>query len=46
MADRFHKMHGLGNDFVLIDARAHPVEMTAARARAIRTGAPESALTS
>ncbi|HMT45397.1 MAG TPA: diaminopimelate epimerase, partial [Chakrabartia sp.] len=37
----FHKMHGLGNDFVLIDAREHPVEMTAARARAIadrRTG--------
>ncbi len=41
MADRFHKMHGLGNDFVLIDAREAPVAMTAARARAIadrRTG--------
>lgn len=41
MADRFHKMHGLGNDFVLIDARAEPVEMTPQRARAIadrRTG--------
>lgn len=31
----FHKMHGLGNDFVIIDARAHPMEMSAARARAI-----------
>ncbi len=35
MADRFHKMHGLGNDFVVIDAREAPVEMTAARAHAI-----------
>jgi diaminopimelate epimerase len=38
---RFHKMHGLGNDFVVIDAREAPVEMTAARAHAIadrRTG--------
>jgi diaminopimelate epimerase len=37
----FHKMHGLGNDFVVIDARAHPVEVTPVRARAIadrRTG--------
>jgi diaminopimelate epimerase len=31
----FHKMHGLGNDFVVIDARAHTVEMTKARAHAI-----------
>lgn len=31
----FHKMHGLGNDFVVIDARMHPVEMTKARAHAI-----------
>lgn len=31
----FHKMHGLGNDFVVIDARAHAVEMTKARAHAI-----------
>lgn len=41
MADRFHKMHGLGNDFVLIDARETPVVMTAERARALadrRTG--------
>jgi diaminopimelate epimerase len=35
MALRFHKMHGLGNDFVVIDARAEPVEIDAARARAI-----------
>jgi diaminopimelate epimerase len=32
---RFHKMHGLGNDFVMIDAREVPVAMDAARARAI-----------
>ena len=32
---RFSKMHGLGNDFVVIDARAAPVAMTEARARAI-----------
>jgi diaminopimelate epimerase len=31
----FHKMHGLGNDFVVIDARVHAVEMTKARAHAI-----------
>jgi diaminopimelate epimerase len=35
MTDRFHKMHGLGNDFVVIDARENAVSMTAARARAI-----------
>jgi diaminopimelate epimerase len=35
MTTRFHKMHGLGNDFVVIDARDQPVEMTAARAHAI-----------
>ena len=37
----FRKMHGLGNDFVVFDAREAPVEMDAARARAIadrRTG--------
>ena len=28
-------MHGLGNDFVVIDARAQPIAMTEARARAI-----------
>ncbi len=32
---RFSKMHGLGNDFVVIDARESAVEMTPARARAI-----------
>ena len=31
----FHKMHGLGNDFVIIDARVHPVVMSPARARRI-----------
>jgi diaminopimelate epimerase len=31
----FHKMHGLGNDFVVIDARTHGLEMTKARAHAI-----------
>lgn len=41
MAAPFHKMHGLGNDFVVIDARNDPVEMTGPRAHAIadrRTG--------
>ena len=41
MGDRFFKMHGLGNDFVVIDARKAPVSMTPERARAIadrRTG--------
>lgn len=32
---RFSKMHGLGNDFVVIDARDGDVEMTQARAQAI-----------
>ena len=38
---RFHKMHGLGNDFAIFDAREGAVAMDAARARAIadrRTG--------
>jgi diaminopimelate epimerase len=38
---RFRKMHGLGNDFVILDARGTPVEMDGPRARAIadrRTG--------
>ncbi|MFS0738664.1 diaminopimelate epimerase [Sphingomonas sp. 1P06PA] len=38
---RFTKMHGLGNDFVVIDARDAPVAIDAPRARAIadrRTG--------
>jgi diaminopimelate epimerase len=37
----FHKMHGLGNDFVIIDGREVPLDMTGRRARAIadrRTG--------
>ena len=37
----FIKMHGLGNDFVVIDARSRPVALSDARARAIadrRTG--------
>lgn len=32
---RFRKMHGLGNDFVILDAREQAVAMDAARARAI-----------
>ncbi|MES2175854.1 MAG: diaminopimelate epimerase [Pseudomonadota bacterium] len=32
---RFSKMHGLGNDFVVIDARENAIDMTEARARAI-----------
>ena len=38
---RFRKMHGLGNDFVILDAREEAVAMDAARARRIadrRTG--------
>lgn len=31
----FHKMHGLGNDFVIIDGRMTPIQMTPAKARAI-----------
>ena len=41
MKRRFHKMHGLGNDFVIFDARETPLAMDPARARAIadrRTG--------
>jgi diaminopimelate epimerase len=41
MAFRFSKMHGLGNDFVVIDARDQPLSIDAARAAAIadrRTG--------
>jgi diaminopimelate epimerase len=41
MRRHFHKMHGLGNDFVIIDAREQPFEVTAALAKAIadrRTG--------
>ncbi len=38
---RFHKMHGLGNDFVVLDARQQPLALDARRARAVadrRTG--------
>jgi diaminopimelate epimerase len=35
VSGEFHKMHGLGNDFVIIDARAHPLDMPPARARHI-----------
>jgi diaminopimelate epimerase len=37
----FHKMHGLGNDFVVFDARWSPIALDAASARAVadrRTG--------
>lgn len=32
MFARFHKMHGLGNDFVIFDARERDVELSGARA--------------
>lgn len=36
MATRtFHKMHGLGNDFVIFDTRGQPLEMSEQRARSI-----------
>lgn len=41
MRRHFHKMHGLGNDFVIVDAREQPFEVTATLAKAIadrRTG--------
>ena len=41
MRRHFHKMHGLGNDFVIIDAREHAFDVTPTLARAIadrRTG--------
>jgi diaminopimelate epimerase len=41
MRRHFHKMHGLGNDFVIVDAREQPFDVTTALARAIadrRTG--------
>ena len=41
MKRRFDKMHGLGNDFVIVDARDQPFEVTPALAKAIadrRTG--------
>ena len=41
MGLRFHKMHGLGNDFVVLDARDGAIPLDAARVRALadrRTG--------
>jgi diaminopimelate epimerase len=41
MRRQFHKMHGLGNDFVIVDARQQAFDVTPALARAIadrRTG--------
>ena len=41
MRRHFHKMHGLGNDFVIVDAREEAFEVTPALARAMadrRTG--------
>jgi diaminopimelate epimerase len=41
MMRHFHKMHGLGNDFVIVDARSDPLDMTPDLAKAIsdrRTG--------
>ena len=35
MKRRFHKMHGLGNDFVVLDARTEPFAVTPALAKAI-----------
>lgn len=32
---RFHKMHGLGNDFVIFDARTRDLSLTAEQARAL-----------
>jgi len=41
MMTRFHKMHGLGNDFVVLDSRADALTLSSAQARALadrRTG--------
>src|SRR5690349_24720213 len=41
MRRHFHKMHGLGNDFVIVDAREQPFDVTSTLAKAIadrRTG--------
>lgn len=32
---RFHKMHGLGNDFVIFDAREHDLSLTGEQVRAL-----------
>ena len=41
MKIRFTKMHGLGNDFVVIDARTAPYAPTAQEVRAIACGLAE-----
>ena len=46
MADRFTKMHGLGNDFVVIDAREGAVGMTPRARMQSPTGGMASAATS
>ena len=41
MRRHFHKMHGLGNDFVIVDARSEHFDVTPSLARSIcdrRTG--------
>ena len=41
MATRFHKMHGLGNDFVVFDAREQTLDLSAGQVQALadrRTG--------
>src|SRR5215203_2365026 len=41
MRRHFHKMHGLGNDFVIVDAREEPFDVTPSLAKSIadrRTG--------
>jgi diaminopimelate epimerase len=35
MLRQFHKMHGLGNDFVILDGREEPLAMSQDRARAL-----------
>ena len=39
------KMHGAGNDFVILDRRASPVEAPSSFAVRVCTGAPASAPT-
>lgn len=35
MTFSFHKMHGLGNDFIVLDARKNPIQMNPALAQAL-----------